>query len=121
MIIKFTVNDNDFYDILMRFGKSLPVSLWVYTEDTKIREINYIRNIINPNSDIKLTDSNKRKLIERVREQFNKFINTAVKDVKTREYLSESFKVSIVNTLTDKWENGEMFYWLQHSNTLVNQ
>lgn len=121
MIIKFTVNDNDFYDILMRFGKSLPVSLWVYTEDTKIREINYIRNIINPNSDIKLTDSDKRKLIERVRDQFNKFINTAVRDVKTREYLSKNFKVSIVNTLTDKWENGEMFYWLQHSNALINQ
>jgi hypothetical protein len=36
-------------------------------------------------------------------------------------YLKQSLKVKIIESVEDKWENGEVVYWLQHSGAVVKQ
>lgn len=76
--------------------------------------------ILNPNCDCEMTDEVKRDLTERVRTTFKRFLERKLK-ASTVEYLMENLEVSVVDSFEDRWENGEVFYWLQHSGVVVNQ
>lgn len=125
MIIRVTVNDNDFYLEIMKFmqsmwsfrdHKTLSVSEQIGEYDRHFRVI----NLINPNNDKALTEKDKNSIITYLKEQFVKYANSNIKE-DDRKYLIESLEIKILKTFTDKWENGEAFYWLQHSNKIVNQ
>jgi hypothetical protein len=58
-------------------------------------------------------------LCERIRENWENFVNYVMKDhdywddtdkVRIREYLIRDFKVKFQKSLTPKWENGEVVY-----------
>lgn len=131
MIIKLTVNDNDFYNIMYNFI----IKMWHYT-DTKyskdlspdelnqlIKEIDEhdaIIRLINPNIDTKLSKENEDKVIEYIKKNFERYLDKhASKD--TKEYLLKNLKISFQESFKDKWENGEAFYWCQHSGAVINQ
>ncbi len=125
MIIRVTVNDNDYYFEMKAFMRSM----WNFRENKNIsvserieahnRHFDIIA-LINPNNSKKLTEEDKNCIIKYLKEQFVKYANSNIeKDL--RKYLIESLEIKILKTFTDKWENGEAFYWLQHSNTIINQ
>lgn len=127
MIIRVTVNDNDFYYSLMGFMKCM----WGFREDKTLsveerieahRKHFDISALVNPNNDKKLTETEKASIIAYLKEQFEKYVNEhpyIKKD--SKDYLIRNIEIKILKTFTDKWENGEAFYWFQHSNTIVNQ
>ena len=133
MIIRVTVNDNDFYYVLMGFMKSM----WNFRrsnkaiEDMTVEEIeacaNYILEhekviqLVNPNNDKKLNEEEKETLIKFLHKRFAEYLETVDKIADTKEYLKRNLEIKIQKTFTDKWENGEAFYWFQHSSIVVNQ
>lgn len=133
MIIRLTVNDNDFYYLIMDFMKNM----WRHsfcskeiddmTLEEKIAEVeNIIKHedliqLINPNYDKKLNEEEQSRIISYLKEKFEKYINTLEKDEHAKKYLIESLEIKIQKSFVDRWENGEAFYWLQHSNKIINQ
>lgn len=129
MVIKFTVNDNDYYFCLQSFIKSL--FRWFALEPCKLNNMKeffeaedaYSRfmKLLNPNNNEKLTGEHKQFIIEYIRNRFDSYIRTSNYDDNERKLLMRDFKVNIQNSFVDRWENGESFYWLQHSGTVINQ
>lgn len=125
MIIRVTVNDNDFYYEIMGFMRSM----WNFRENKSLSVSEQIdayerhfdiMDLINPNNSKTLTEEDKNLIITYLTEQFVKYTNSNIKK-DTRKYLIESLEIKILKTFTDRWENGEAFYWFQHSNKIVNQ
>lgn len=125
MIIRVTINDNDFYYEIMGFMRTM----WNFRENKNLSVSEQIEayerhfdimDLINPNNDKKLTEEEKNSIITYLKEQFEKYVISNIKK-DTRKYFIESLEIKILKTFTDKWENGEAFYWLQHSNKIINQ
>lgn len=125
MIIRVTVNDNDYYFDIMNFMRSM----WNFRENKSLSVAEQIDahnrhfdiiSLINPNNSKALTEEDKNSIITYLKEQFIKYANSNIKE-DDRKYLIESLEIKILKTFTDKWENGEAFYWLQHSNKIINQ
>lgn len=133
MIIRVTVNDNDFYYIMLGFMKNL----WSYKRNNKsytemtleeleaeaesFIEREKILQLVNPNNDKKLTTEEKQTLIKYLHKRFAEYIESVDKKSDTKDYLKRHLEIKIQESFTDRWENGEAFYWLQHSRTIVNQ
>lgn len=130
MIIRLTVQDNDFGNLMNDFVKCLPdritkIPSCIESMDGKtqfeiIKQINKVDKLLNPNVTEKHTEEEKVLLIEKTKEAFSDFIHYRV-DESTEEYLNRNFSVEIVNSMEDKWENGEVWYWFQHSGVFLNQ
>lgn len=128
MIVKLTVHDNDFYYKIMKFIKIMWEPIYGDDEDIEIKVDEHLKSTkiftyINPNYDTKITPEIKEEIITYLKEQFNKFLDVKCDNVfaDTKEYLKQNFEVSIQNSFTDRWENGEAFYWFQHSGAIINQ
>lgn len=127
MIIKFTVHDNDFKFLIDKFfNKFLLRLLDIKINKDDFEEMskwieNYkkINEILNPNNNKKLTLEDKELIITKIKESFSEFIKENKPD--SFKYLTENVEVSIINSMTDRWENGEVWYWFQHSNSFINQ
>jgi hypothetical protein len=124
MILRITVNDNDFTEYLEQFAKDLELRSYYcklirknkfthehYTDDESFRQLFY-------NTD-KYTPALAGELCERVRENWENFVNYVMKDhdywddfdkIRIREALIKDFKVKFQKSLTPKWENGEVVY-----------
>ena len=127
MIIKITVHDNDYYCKIMHFMERM-WSTWC-DEDTPVDEkieailkADEIREYINPNSHTKLTPEIKEKIINYLKDNFVKYLESKDNIFEdTKQYLIKHLEITIQDTFKDRWENGEAFYWLQHSNVIINQ
>lgn len=130
MIIRLTVEDNDFGCLMDKFVSNLSSSICklpdgMETLDSKrqmeiLRELNIVSRLINPNVTENHTKSEKQFLIRKIREVFTEFVYNSTDD-STAEYLINKFKVEIIKSMEDKWENGEVWYWFQHSGVYINQ
>lgn len=126
MIVRLTVKDNDFSDVLCRFMSSFYVEVvWGCPLDDKsinFKEYKYFNELLNPNCDHKLTEEETELLINRIKTSFENYLKK-IKSISegTRDYLMSRLDVKIIKSLTDKWENSEVVYWLQHSGKVVNQ
>ena len=130
MIIRLTVSDNDFGKLMNSFVKNLPNNITSFPSNIKtldverrleiIREVQKIDKLLNPNVTENHTEEEKIILVKKIKESFSKFVYRYV-DVSTAEYLTKNFNVEIINSMEDKWENGEVWYWFQHSGVFLNQ
>lgn len=124
MIVKITVNDNDFGDVLVGFCKRFYeyVAVGVDAGDFDFSRHMRFRGMLNPNEDKKLTEEETADLIDRIRQAFYRYISTQTRCKEdTVKYLMKNLEVNIQDTFKDRWENGEAVYWLQHSGAVVNQ
>lgn len=129
MVIKFTVNDNDYYFCLQSFIKSLFRGYGLHpSKFNNVEEFfeaedayNRFKKLLNPNNNEKLTGEDKQFIIKYIRNRFDTYIKLSNYDDNERNLLMRDFKVNIQNSFVDRWENGESFYWLQHSGTVINQ
>ena len=132
MIIRLTVNDNDFSDKIQRYFGDFWIRMLElhpdnclsdrasYEELKSWREReNQIRTIMNPNNDHELSDTEKAVVIEQVKRTFGQYVDRWC--FEDSDYLKNNLEISIIDSVTDKWENGEVFYWFQHANKVINQ
>lgn len=115
MIIKITINDNDFSELIRAFCQKLshgcPMPL--PDENAGSDAINeYIKadkrwNEIYHMTDDQLSQSEKEWFCQIIIRAWNRY----VKNHKDAEYLLNSFECTFVDSITGNWENGEIFYW----------
>lgn len=144
MIIRLTVYDNDFTQTLVKYlnnkifnltldlmdnAQNLQEKREANKDDEKVLKAyndamsayadaeSKLREIFNVNNHNQLTTEEKDFLKERLQTSFDYYIK---RYNKPKELLGK-LKVDVSDTFTDKWENGEVVYWLQSSNTLVIQ
>lgn len=122
MIIRITVNDNDYRRIMEPFVKDL----YQYTSGLKSAlftkgHFDKINRLLNPNINTKLQEEDKEFLTKAIKAAFKEYLEVRGVALTHREYLLSNFEVKFLKSFTDKWENGEVFYWLQHSQVVVNQ
>lgn len=130
MIIRFTVKDNDFSYVLKNFLSDFYLNLLYPNEcispkDNKLFDFDrekQIKSLFNPNNDIVLNEEIKSKIRNIVIQCFNSYVDSKfLKNKDIADYLKRSLDVKVLVRMEDKWENGEVFYWFQHSNTFLNQ
>ena len=140
MIIAITIRDNVFGDLiesyLKSFRKNLTLDLSAICDADVTREnkdafvkffetydkINYL---LNPNNEIDYTEEQLNFLTNRIKESFEYFTRRYLthRDGNTEDlvYIMDNLTITFPKYLIDKWENGEMFYYLLHSGVVVNQ
>ena len=121
MIIRMTVNDNDFTEVVEDFAKNLYGHLFAipspdnykpgeYVEKV-IRPKDKLRQILNPNNLDKPTKEDKAFVCECVRKAWEAYLyNRYYSTDSNLGYLLKEFRVSTTYTMHDKWENGEVVY-----------
>lgn len=130
MIIKLTVNDNDFGILIDSFMDNLSSRIIDFPKDLeawedKNKQYEYIMNVrkvsklMNPNVSEKHSKEDKEIIIDKVKESFGRYVGE--KEPDKAKYLIDKLEVKIINSMMDKWENGEVWYWFQHSGKYINQ
>lgn len=130
MIIRLTVNDNDFGYLMNTFVcclgsriSQVPANIKNLDVDAQmmiIDEIDKVSELLNPNFAEKHTEDEKALIKEKIIKAFAGYVY-AHEDKDTAGYLIREFKVEFLDSVEDKWENGEAFYWFQHSRAVINQ
>ena len=128
MIIKMTVNDNDFGRIMEEFGDNLSMNILKCPDNIEeldlsiqisiLKEIRLVDRLFNPNVTEDHTEEEIQLIKKRVKGSFALFIHKRVSE-DTERYLLDNFQVDVVKSMEDKWENGEMVYWFQHSGVCI--
>ena len=138
MIIRMTVNDNDFSGHLEKFATNLYTKLSMLTDkiiaatddkDLMIQEhYNWQRawDLLNPNitTEANLTEADKLWLAERVRKTLELWVEQRVKDGLMEEdeaFSVEDLEVTIGYDFKDMWENGEAVYYFSTANVIICQ
>lgn len=116
MIIRLTVNDNDFTPRLASYLNNLYYNINCDISDVieRFESDSITRKILNPNSSPIWCDKYIEFITERIKQSFSHYVNND-------EYLVSSLKVDILKSFEDKWENGTAVYWLQHSGRVIEQ
>lgn len=119
MIIKITIHDNDYYNLLLGFASKIKLGLYPVAFDEnekgKFSEKEYSKycleyfkkdrkyvEILSKESH-KLSSEDKEFIQDVIREGWNKYIDN-------EEYFVKNFEVHVVDSVSDKWENGEVLY-----------
>lgn len=130
MIIRLSLDDNDYGILMDSFVRSLPERItripenveWLGSEKQSdiIKDIRKTDKLLNPNVTENHTEEEKDFLRKRITDAFVEFAY-ATSDAEIAKYLEKSFHVEIVESMEDKCENGEAWYWFQHSRAYLNQ
>lgn len=123
MIIKMTVTDNDFTSRIKNFAsrfRSLrfdKVNILLETNNDELRKM-IIKNamideLFSPFIVASDISDFKEKVCSVVKDCFKRF--------ELDPYLLERFSVEVLDTFTEKWENGEMVYLFTNSDTIIVQ
>ena len=130
MIIRLTVQDNDFTGMIRHYMDNFMLYLrtympefekfWESKEHTRnmYKMEKEISRLMNPNSDISLTEKDKNIIIERIKYTFGVYADNHF-DSETSEYLKNNLAVKVLIRMEDKWENGEVYYWFQHADSYI--
>lgn len=128
MIIRMSVEDNDYFYVLTTFIKHVfQSSMGSRLSDTMQEyiqmdiEFENLMKLLGPNVDKTLNTTEKAFIINYINQRFKKFVKKTVSLVDDHDRLIRDFDVQILESFTDKWENGEAFYWFQHSRVVINQ
>ena len=126
MIIKYTFKDNDYTQIIEKhldeFGPFLAMSYNTISEHKE-----FIENVRKYNEmSINNTERKelKQKLVKTIKQAFKNYINSIkpnsnwqtdginAEDLNdSKQYIFENIKIDIVNSISDKWQNGEVVYY----------
>lgn len=136
MIVKYTFKDNDFTQIIERYLDEFgPFGRWVPGGNVdRITDLMKIYDKHNDKYDEEKELSNeafltmKNELLKELYHHFIAYINsiqenskwetegfTAKHLVENREYIIDNIKISLVKSIPDQWENGEVVYYVASS------
>ena len=131
MIIRITVHDNDFQEVLERFAKVMYYKLYwaenrpdnidpITWYETAIKEEHTIQDILN--ADREVTAEEKKILISKLKRKWSEWIDAQRWNKSTTaDYLKRHFNASISYTFKDRWQNGEVLYYFTSSNKYILQ
>ena len=123
MLLRITVNDNDFTEYLEQFAED--IELFEYTRKLSadnmsidalyehIKSKERFRELFHNTE--KYTPELAEELCDLIRKHWEIWVTSCLKlkewqDDDTREYLIKEFNVKFQKSLTPKWENGEVVY-----------
>lgn len=113
MIIKITVNDNDFGFLMESFARKIILDPYYISEKTaSLEEFHqFFLDCKRYRKCIKLesgeySEEDCRFVEDMVRKHFLQHISND----ESFDYLSEHFETTVVESITDQWENGEVYY-----------
>lgn len=120
MIIKATFHDNDYKNVLEGFfSKGLYLMLCYIKEglsESKEDTILYVRYSNTIDKYCKMIQDEKifekhtqQDLLNMLGDAFNKYIEENYSN--TAKYLKEHLELEIIDSVNDKWENGEVLYF----------
>ena len=135
MIIRGTVNDNDFSESLEAFAKSLnsrmlglvncvPADASVDVKIQAHRDWQRIFDLINPNCTNKdnFSDDDRSFIISKVTQAWKNFVkHWHVDQEDDRDYLINNFECTVSFNFTEMWENGEAVYYFTTAQTAICQ
>ena len=126
MIIRLSVNDNDYQSFLEKFASKLFINLGEDGEELTVENAvekwdtqKKINQILNPNIHYEMTKEDEVFLEQQIRKSFAYFCEN--RKLSSKDYLVKNFSVKFMKSMTDKWENGEACYWFQQSGAVVTQ
>ncbi len=130
MILRITVDDNDFTEELEQFAEDPEGAAYLLktcklennqlTQDEKLelfKRADRFRELFY--NTYKYTPESAAELCEMIKQNWANFVNYVMEDhewwadedkIRIREYLIRDFKVKFQKSLTPKWENGEVVY-----------
>lgn len=119
MIIRITINDNDFTERLANIsGNLVGKTLRYFEQKNDYKGWREFFNIINPNVTEKPTKEQKEFVIDAV----SKTLKDIVKIIERPDavkYIENNLKVSVVEIYRDRWENGEVLYYFTRPNIIL--
>lgn len=125
MIIRLSVKDNDFQEVLEKYLSRFFLNI-EQTREVTIENVcdewdihKKINDILNPNNAHILTSEDKVFLKNQIKDSFSFWCKNRYPE--EEEYLSKNLTIQFLDSMTDKWENGEACYWFQHSGTVITQ
>ena len=132
MIIRMTLNDNDFTQEIERFAKNLFDRLY-WRKDVSFYDNDYnkwyqahkvqeeLQRLLNPNITDSLTDEDKTAIKAKVFLEWWDFVDGLNFKEDTKKYLKKDFECSISYNFKDKWENGEVVYYFTTNQKYITQ
>lgn len=129
MIIKATFHDNDYKNVLEGFfSKGLYLMLCYIKEglsESKEDTVLYVRYSNTIDKYCKMIQDEKifekhtqQDLLNMLGDAFNKYIDEMHSD--NAKYLKENLELEIIDSVKDKWENGEVLYFFpMHSKYII--
>ena len=133
MIIKLTVNDNDFTEVLEGFANNLIDRIRDFYRERPdgMNELDYYRAyrerergitaVLGRETKESLTKEDKILIKLAINTAWIKYIDRLHKEEKTKDYLKDNLKIKIGFDYTDKWENGEAVYYFTMSQIYITQ
>ena len=131
MIIRMTVRDNDFTDILERFANNLLERIYyVPPMPETSNPIEWYETIVKPQIEIQKISDNDTPFTSRddlllltvkIKMVWHDFVQTLNRPSETKIYLDKHFEVDIRNKYEDCWENGEVVYYFTNAQKWISQ
>lgn len=129
MIIKMTVNDNDFTQNIEKFCNKLIPNLCYKTIPKNISS-DYEKVLAFYKAQEKvqrllvrsrLTDEDKKTIQYSVFECWWEYVDKQNWSAHTKKYLKEHFKCVVLSRFADRWENGEVVYYFTTNQKWITQ
>ena len=126
MAIKMTMYNNDYTEIMEEFLKEFHYLMRKLPEREKrtlemLDDKERIDRLLNPNVTKSWTEEDKGFLSVQIRNTFLMFLkSTKYEHLDLNiDYILDKLEISFVDTVGDKWENGESCYWFFYSGGTV--
>lgn len=118
MIIMMTCNNNDMTDYIEKFSTDLVGKIIMGADN--VRQCKEFVSMMSMNRDKKLTQDEKRTLIECIKRCWLEFIEKEIiYDEDSFNFCKERFIVQIVSELRESWRNGEVVYYFTTNNKFI--
>ena len=133
MIIRMTVEDNDYTELLEDFADNLKAHFFQETKSNYENDYNpeilhqlieteeTIRQTLWSSSAKEVTNEGKTLLKARLHIMWGKYVDSGEQEDRIKEYLKKDFKVKLGFKFEDKWENGEVVYYFTNANKWISQ
>lgn len=133
MIIRMTVEDNDFTEMLEDFATDLRKLFFQETKSSYENDYNpeILRQLIEAEETIRqtlwaesvkeVTDEGKTLLKARLHIMWGRYVDSGEQEDGVKDYLKRDFKVDLSFNFEDKWENGEVVYYFTTADKWISQ
>ena len=125
MIIKYTLNNNDLTQVIeQHLEEYSPFLGTLNTIDENIEFKDNIMKYDEMSKDDLERKALKQKLIKTIKQKFKDYINSiqpnsnwhtdgfnAKELIESKSYILRNIRINIVNSISDKWQNGEVVYY----------
>lgn len=112
MIIRMTVQDNDYQFELKDFARKLLPKL---KANSDIKAYTKLTTLFSPNETDRLS------ILKKIKYIWIEYINNLWDDEQIKHYLISNFFIEIIDSFQEKWENNEYVYYFSNSNIVIAQ